>query len=95
MVQNAKENTLENRLSKITTITSFIGGLALGTTSSIFLGRDFTDMVNDFRYSSGVGYMIPAIYGALVTDKKSKFIKYLINISAAEAGYVIGSKFGV
>ena len=76
-------------------ILSFIGGFGLGALGSIVCGRDYMDMINDLNYFKGLGYMFPALGGTIFTaSKEGGPLDYLINIGAAETGYVLGSKIG-
>lgn len=76
----------------LASIISFAGGFGLGAFSSIFFGKDFTDMINDLEYSRGLGYIIPGLYGSMIAHNHDlKTLDYLMNISVAEAGYILGS----
>jgi len=76
-------------------IISLVGGFGLGLSGKMIYGNEVMDMINDLKYSKGLGYMIPAILGTLETYVfKGNVGNLLLNISLAEIGYVLGCNLG-
>jgi len=76
-------------------IVSFTGGFGLGFMGKEMFGREYMTMINDLKYSKGLGYILPGLFGALQTRIFGGNVpRVLLNISAAEIGYLLGCNFG-